>query len=109
MNFSRLSNCVLRPNGQRRFVANIASGSNVNFWTAFTSRLPQVGKLNSKSTLGEVFDVMWTKYPYKLVYFPVAFSTYLWWNLWTPYADEDAKAKLRERVNRLKQLEYHEL
>jgi hypothetical protein len=46
--------------------------------------LPNFTGVNSKTTLGEVWDRAYTNYRYRLAYVVLAWGGFLWYNLWVP-------------------------
>ncbi|KAJ3097290.1 hypothetical protein HK100_005394, partial [Physocladia obscura] len=45
---------------------------------------PTTRHLSSSSTLGEVWDAVYTTYPYRLVYPVLLWAGFLYYNLWVP-------------------------
>ncbi|KAI8927900.1 hypothetical protein BC831DRAFT_393210, partial [Entophlyctis helioformis] len=70
--------------------------------------VPNVKGITGETTLGEVYDRVYTKYQYRLLYPIAGWIGFLWYFLWTPYMPADEKAKLKARLEHLKSLEFHQ-
>ncbi|KAJ3191989.1 hypothetical protein HDU82_003348 [Entophlyctis luteolus] len=70
--------------------------------------LPKTAHLSANSTLGEVWDAVYTKYPYRLAYPVLLWATFLWYNLWVPEISAAEKKALKDRIDYLKSLEFHQ-
>ncbi|KAJ3128256.1 hypothetical protein HK098_004830 [Nowakowskiella sp. JEL0407] len=79
--------------------------TSVMSWSHFKKFLPKV-ELKESTTLGEVYDSLWTRYRYRHVYPIAAWVLFLWYNLWGSYAPESEKKKQLDRIQRLMDLEY---
>ena len=67
--------------------------------------LPQMN-FTSQTTLGQVFDSMYVKYRYRLVYPIIGWVGVLYYFLWNPYESEDVKKAQLARMKLLKSLEF---
>ncbi|KAJ3100049.1 hypothetical protein HDU97_002533 [Phlyctochytrium planicorne] len=65
-------------------------------------------KLSGETTLGQVWDGLYTNYKYRLAYPIGIWVGFLWYNLWNPYKSADEKRKIREHEDRLQKLEFHQ-
>ncbi|KAI8805474.1 hypothetical protein BJ742DRAFT_759552 [Cladochytrium replicatum] len=75
-------------------------------WANFKTFLPAVNTLTGKNTVGDLVDVLWTKYRYRAAYPVIAWVAFLYWNMWGSYTPDSEKAKVRAREEKLKSLEY---
>ncbi len=52
-------------------------------WNTISSKFPPL-KVNSQTTLGEIWEVAFVKYKYRAAYPVIAWIGFLWYNLWVP-------------------------
>jgi hypothetical protein len=80
----------------------------------FYSVLPNLKGINSSSTLGEVYNRVYTSYPQRLIYPVLGWAGILYYFLWTPYfyltryTPAAVKKSQQERLAELKSLEFHQ-
>jgi hypothetical protein len=68
--------------------------------------LPNLQGVNGNTTLGEVYNRVYGKYRYRLVWPILGWIGFLYYNLWFPYDSDAVKAKALERMEKLKSLEF---
>ncbi|KAJ3041864.1 hypothetical protein HDV00_008568 [Rhizophlyctis rosea] len=73
----------------------------------FKKYVPKV-EWKGETTLGQVYDGLWTNYRYRAAWPIVAWVVFLWYNLWVPYMPAHEKEKLKERMDYLKSLEFRQ-
>nr|KAJ3421572.1 Squamous cell carcinoma antigen recognized by T-cells 3 [Polyrhizophydium stewartii] len=73
---------------------------------SLSSSLPNLKGVNGETTLGEVWDRVYVKYRYRLMYPLAAWIGFLWYNLWIPYTPASEKAAQKARMDHLKSLEF---
>ncbi|KAJ3395238.1 hypothetical protein HDU84_000005 [Entophlyctis sp. JEL0112] len=95
---------------RHRFVSSSAAPRTVGAFSreGLAYLLPKTSHLSANSTLGEVWDAVYTKYPYRLAYPVLLWATFLWYNLWVPEISAAEKKALKERIDYLKSLEFHQ-
>ncbi|KAJ1558900.1 hypothetical protein HK405_012783 [Cladochytrium tenue] len=83
------------------------ASTSVFAWAHLKTFLPPL-KVESTTTLGEIYDQVYGKYRYRLAYPVLLYGGYLWWNLWTPYISKEEKEKIKEHEDRLGKLEFRQ-
>jgi hypothetical protein len=66
----------------RRFV--VPSKALVRHQSTLKSYLPKLQGINGNTTLGEVYERLYSKYQYRLIYPIAAWAGFLYYTLWTP-------------------------
>ncbi|KAI8831024.1 hypothetical protein CcCBS67573_g00974 [Chytriomyces confervae] len=69
---------------------------------------PSTAGLSANSTLGEVYERLYTKYEYRLAYPIALWVGFLWYNLWIEEMPASEKKALKDRIEYLKTLEFHQ-
>ncbi|KAJ3087539.1 hypothetical protein HK102_010835 [Quaeritorhiza haematococci] len=100
---TRLATPAARLALQRR----AASGTSVFAPSHLAKFFPQV-ELKGTTTLGEVWDAVFAKYKYRMVYPVLAWVGFCYWAMWTPYQDPVERKKIQARMEKLKNMEYHQ-
>ncbi|KAJ3298594.1 hypothetical protein BCR33DRAFT_716722 [Rhizoclosmatium globosum] len=99
-----------RPSAARASARALSTGRTVGAFSAESigALLPKIGHLNANSTLGQVWDAVYVKYQFRLIYPVALWAGFLWYNLWVPDMPAAEKKVLQDRLNFLKDLEFHQ-
>ncbi|KAJ3306238.1 hypothetical protein HDV03_000158 [Kappamyces sp. JEL0829] len=75
---------------------------------SFTSFLPNLKGVSSETTLGEVYERVYTGYRYKLIWPVVGWIGFLYLTLWEDYTPPAEKAAQKARMDKLASLEWND-